>query len=524
MTDTTIKQLATIFPIDTEALKPDLKFRRRRSIIRDFSLNTSTHGVPGIARSQSIQNRIFWIVTTLAFTGIMLFFVVESIKQYFNFPTQTSVSFIVERSQAFPAVSICNYSPFRLDNFIEPFLNFTNSRNLTNTTDTSTIPIEAAPYLFDFIQNLLNYDEYLSNYFFPLSSMLISCLYNGERCQATDFISFFSFYFGHCYTFNAKMKLNDSSVRSTIDHGGIGKLELQLYAHSHQYVPYTSRDISVGMVAMIHDNTELPLIEVAGIQLDPGRKHKFGYKKRTYESLSSPYSDCTNEVSLAMQAMFNRYAGADYAYSQVLCYMTCVQAYIYGQCGCISPFQWTARSIVLPGSDRIIEAPLCNTTNKCYANAQVRITTTNSIWDQFCSDCSQACSTVDFTITPSAVSAPSAVRIPEIKVFVEKSGIALPKNWTTTWQSEIQNNYVAVDVVCETNRVEAYTQDASISSVDLLSNVGGHTGLWIGISFLSIMELVEMLYRLIRYHYYILRGKIRRRNQEQSWLRQSSVF
>ncbi|CAF3987504.1 unnamed protein product, partial [Rotaria sp. Silwood1] len=89
---------------------------------------------------------------------------------------------------------------------------------------------------------------------------------------------------------------------------------------------------------------------------------------------------------------------------------------------------------------------------------------------------------------------------------------------------EIQNNYVAVDVVCETNRVEAYTQDASISSVDLLSNVGGHTGLWIGISFLSIMELVEMLYRLIRYHYYILRGKIRRRNQEQSWLRQSSVF
>ncbi|CAF4941276.1 unnamed protein product [Rotaria sp. Silwood1] len=328
MTDTTIKQLATIFPIDTEALKPDLKFRRRRSIIRDFSLNTSTHGVPGIARSQSIQNRIFWIVTTLAFTGIMLFFVVESIKQYFNFPTQTSVSFIVERSQAFPAVSICNYSPFRLDNFIEPFLNFTNSRNLTNTTDTSTIPIEAAPYLFDFIQNLLNYDEYLSNYFFPLSSMLISCLYNGERCQATDFIQFFSFYFGHCYTFNAKMKLNDSSVRSTIDHGGIGKLELQLYAHSHQYVPYTSRDISVGMVAMIHDNTELPLIEVAGIQLDPGRKHKFGYKKRTYESLPSPYSDCTNEVSLAMQAMFNRYAGADYAYSQVLCYMTCVQAYM----------------------------------------------------------------------------------------------------------------------------------------------------------------------------------------------------
>ncbi|CAF1316500.1 unnamed protein product [Rotaria sordida] len=136
MTETTIKQLATVFPIDAKALEPDPKFRRRRSIIREFSLNTSTHGIPGIARSQNIHNRIFWIVSTLIFTGIMLFFIVESMKAYFNYPTQTSVSFIVERSQAFPAVSICNFSPIRFDNFIEPFLNFTKSRNLTYTNDT----------------------------------------------------------------------------------------------------------------------------------------------------------------------------------------------------------------------------------------------------------------------------------------------------------------------------------------------------------------------------------------------------
>ncbi|CAF1004824.1 unnamed protein product [Rotaria sp. Silwood1] len=516
MTDTTIKHIATTFPVDVEALKPDLKFHRRRSIIRDFSLNTSTHGIPGIVRSQSIQNRIFWVVSSLVFTGIMLFFVVESIKEYFSFPTQTSVSFAVERSQAFPAVSICNYSPVRFDNFIEPFINFTNSHNLTNTTDTSTISSEQSNHIRKFFQNLLIHREPVDNYFFPLSSMLMSCFYNGERCQTTDFIPFLSSSFGQCYTFNAKMKSNESRVRSTTDGGGIGKLELQLYAHSHQYVPYIAEDVSVGMVAMIHDNTELPLIEVAGIQLDPGRRHKLSYKKKTYQLLSSPYSKCTTKVPLIMQAMFKRYAGADYAYSQALCYMLCIQAYVYYQCGCIDPHQWPARSIVLPGSDQIIEAPLCNAMNECYTIATARITTTNSIWDQFCSDCSQACSTVDFTITPSAVSAPSAVRIPEIKEFVEKSGITLPKNWTTTWQSEIQNNYVGISVVCETNRVENYTQDASVSGVDVLSNVGGHTGLWIGISFLSIMELVEMLYRLIRYHYYILEGKIRRRNEEQA--------
>ncbi|CAF1533278.1 unnamed protein product [Rotaria sordida] len=149
-------------------------------------------------------------------------------KAYFNYPTQTSVSFIVERSQAFPAVSICNYSPMRFDNFIEPFLNFTKSRNLTYANDTSTISEEQSRYIRDFIQNLLRHGEPVDNYFFPMSSMLISCLYNGQRCQTNDFIPFYSSSFGRCYTFNAKMKLNQSSVRNTTDNGGLGKLELQL--------------------------------------------------------------------------------------------------------------------------------------------------------------------------------------------------------------------------------------------------------------------------------------------------------
>jgi hypothetical protein len=82
------------------------------------------------------------------------------------------------------------------------------------------------------------------------------------------------------------------------------------------------------MVAMIHDNTELPLIDVAGIRLTPGRRHKLGYTKKTTYFLPSPYSDCTNDIPPVMQAMFNRYQGADYAYSQGVCYTLCEQAYM----------------------------------------------------------------------------------------------------------------------------------------------------------------------------------------------------
>jgi hypothetical protein len=79
---------------------------------------------------------------------------------------------------------------------------------------------------------------------------------------------------------------------------------------------------------MIHDNTQLPQIDIAGFMLAPGRKHKLGYRKKTTFFLPSPYTECTNEIPLAMQAMFDQYAGADYVYSQDLCYTLCAQAYM----------------------------------------------------------------------------------------------------------------------------------------------------------------------------------------------------
>ena len=86
--------------------------------------------------------------------------------------------------------------------------------------------------------------------------------------------------------------------------------------------------MSAGFVAMIHDNTQLPQIDVAGVMLATGRKHKLGYRKKTTYFLPSPYTDCTNKIPLAMQAMFQQYEGADYAYSQSVCYTLCIQAYM----------------------------------------------------------------------------------------------------------------------------------------------------------------------------------------------------
>ena len=87
-------------------------------------------------------------------------------------------------------------------------------------------------------------------------------------------------------------------------------------------------------------------------------------------------------------------------------------------------------------------------------------------------------------------------------------GVELSKNWSQIWPEELEKNYISLDILPETTRVEIYSQTASIGPVDLLSNVGGQTGLWIGLSFLSLVEIIEMIFRLLRYHIIIVQNKV----------------
>lgn len=119
--------------------------------------------------------------------------------------------------------------------------------------------------------------------------------------------------------------------------------------------------------------------------------------------------------------------------------------------------------------------------------------------DTYCSDCTTQCSVVDFIIQTSSLTAPVYWQKNSIKRFVENSTIPLPNDWSTAWTTYVETNYLSVSIVRESAIVENNTQTVTIGLVDVLSNIGGHTGLWIGISFLSIMEIIEMLYRLLRY-------------------------
>ena len=183
----------------------------------------------------------------------------------------------------------------------------------------------------------------------------------------------------------------------------------------------------------------------------------------------------------------------------------------YRKCGCVDPRKWSARTIVIAGTNRTIEAPLCKLSDECHQAANLEFLNSSSLIDEYCSDCTQACSSVDYIVTPSSVPAPHPTLAAAIKNLLEQQGVALVQNWNTDWQSEVTNNYVGLEVVCQSLLVENVTQQPLIGAVDVLSNVGGQAGLWIGISFLSIMEFIEMFTRLVRSQFQAIRARPRRK-------------
>lgn len=214
----------------------------RSSIIREFLQNTSVHALPGIARSKSIHNRVFWLISFIAFTGIMIFFVVSAIMDYFEYPTKFDTNFVEEWPQYFPAFTLCHASGLRLDRVLGPYLNFTKSLNVTISNDTKVWSSRDSSFVHDFLVAKINRNESLRDYYFSLSSIMHSCSFNSEPCSAADFISYTSPSFGLCHTFNVRSKNSSSeSVRYANQHGGDGTLDMSLYIHSHQSIPFLNK-------------------------------------------------------------------------------------------------------------------------------------------------------------------------------------------------------------------------------------------------------------------------------------------
>ncbi|CAF3941787.1 unnamed protein product [Adineta steineri] len=264
---------------------------------------------------------IKYILSIVAF-GVMIYFITSCIQTYLVYPTQTRVSIRLNRSQLFPAVTICSGNPLRYDKYLLPLISYIKTHNLSSSPPNITqndIYNSAFNLMIDLI-NKNKFEETFS-YGFQLEDILLDCTYNGYNCRSM-WIKSLSPILGNCYTFNRQtidkntnlFQINQINGNVQTLHNG---LIMTFYLNIELYFPII--EYGLGLTAILHHPNEQPLIRYAGKRFSPGFEHTLVYEKSLTTYLGSPYTLCTQIITDDMKALYNLFDNnTEYVYSETL--------------------------------------------------------------------------------------------------------------------------------------------------------------------------------------------------------------
>ena len=82
-------------------------FTRIKLVIKETAENSTSHGIPNIARSNSYILKFLWLICLLVSTVGCGYLVYNSLKSYFNYEVVTKITKHSQTPSPFPVISIC---------------------------------------------------------------------------------------------------------------------------------------------------------------------------------------------------------------------------------------------------------------------------------------------------------------------------------------------------------------------------------------------------------------------------------
>ena len=537
------------------------------SALHEFAEDTTLHGLPKVIKSKSVFKRVVWLVLFTCSMIALLWQASQLVGQFTSF--RKSVSINIDQSVVeFPAVTLCNENGVNLaikediakhikgfdllDAFNTTHYNLFSSLHVDdyNQSDCNspecTFTGEYLKWFSNTIKSAatfsyLNYklDGYLlaANLGINLSAsagvrlqdVLYVCKYNGEQCNAGDFVVTRHPRHLLCYTFK-----KDASAKLGRNRG----LQLVL-----KYSPRSTMlkringligmegvDMSPGYRISVHPLNSLPFSENTGTVYSPGVYASLGFSKTVYERIGNPYGNCTDQSTLRK---YNR------RYSSLGCLTEYQQDITRSLCNCTD--------ISLPHTEVELDRyPYCRTLRlpkECNSNASFwnhvnmfRVGTlslvpdvcrklTEKLFESL--NCMDNASTVSYTrITERNTGVDCFPPCKQIKCEVQSSEKVWPSadgfyqtlgqmitdsannkftelfTYMVRWAAnegqgqsvidEFRSKFVMIDIYLTDPEVTTISEHVLYEWYQMLSEFGGLVGLYIGMSVMTLCEVFEL--------------------------------
>jgi len=317
-------------------------------------------------------------------------------------------------------------------------------------------------------------DENRKKLGFNIQSFML-CMFDEIQCIiASEIQWYYDVLLGNCFRFNSGFNISGHSIplKQTINPGINNGLNLYLMleypANKYSHAP------SEGLRVFIHNNSANPS-QSTWVDIKLTEMTNIAIKRTFIQKQPYPYSECIDLDNYDSE-YYTFIKSTNKSYIQEDCYSLCLQRNVIQNCNCYS--------LYFP---KLYDSQPClnQTQLECYIKEYFSFKTKTV--DESCAKlCPLECESVIYDLLRSSTSYPT-------------------KFWYDFYKDKVPNldydtvkeRVLAVNIYYSQNSYTKISESPKTSKVDLLSNMGGTLGLYIGISFLSFIEIVEMILEII---------------------------
>ncbi|KAL4235666.1 hypothetical protein ACF0H5_004061 [Mactra antiquata] len=306
-----------------------------------------------------------------------------------------------------------------------------------------------------------------------ITDMLVSCTFNGRICDASMFKLHQTSEYGNCWSLS-------SEKFKVLSAGPLTGLTLVIYLEEMEYM----KGITNGFGARIQVSEQgtHPFPAEEGSFIPASMETSIGLKLITLARMGLPYGKCNDGEE------FQKKHGVKY--TRRVCQAVCESTAIKNKCNCFDD----KNEEMYDQRDPSFRPCRSATEIECMMKVH-----SQQLGGGTCV-CDNPCSDVNYVKSVSQRQWPSddyaMILLEDICVENKNSCVFLRQDMDF---DSIRNNFLKLNVYYEDLNYESIEEDAEIEIQQFLSDVGGAIGLWIGLSMLSLCEVIQLFIELCDY-------------------------
>uniref|UniRef100_A0A0N5A3Y2 Amiloride-sensitive sodium channel n=1 Tax=Parastrongyloides trichosuri TaxID=131310 RepID=A0A0N5A3Y2_PARTI len=441
---------------------------------REFSGLTTYHGLVRIYNSKTWPSRIFWCCVVMSCLSLFMIHSGILLWTYHQKPTLTQVNIIVpEKGILFPEVTLCNINPVSIYktshwNMSSEVLDYV-LKSYNDDASASEIILTRQHEEFEnytkiyFDNNKKNFSlfEFFYNTGHDCEKMVKACFWGGEKikncCSKAQYVMTD---YGRCLRFSNKNQ--ELKQRFSGSHFGWEFIIDARFEDRPSDLPPDFADMGIKM--LIHEVDKSSMIRSNGIGIPIGNKLYAGLEVKNITLLpKEDWGNCqpTWDPVKHGDILINQ------TYSTGMCQRNCMIKKMKDQCNCVSLSRLGQLEDEICSPLALYNCMKKITGNQNYLNC----------------DCNVECFRIDYPVHTS---------YSQLHYSSKNSNNAF--NVTKEY---FVNNYVAIVIYFREITYELHEQQKQMQTADLLSNIAGSMGLFLGMSTVTLLEIFIYLFKSV---------------------------